>query len=62
MDNKVKRGRKPFPQEMKANTTSIRLTESQREMFKYFGGNAWLKSYLDDYIKLRKVAKDFSSI
>ena len=47
MDNKVKRGRKPFPQEMKANTTSIRLTERQREIFKSLGGNKWLKEHID---------------
>lgn len=56
-----KRGRKPFPDDMKANTTSVRLTASQREMFKFLGGNSWLKSYLDDYVKLRKIAKDFSA-
>ena len=57
--SEVKRGRKPFPKEMKANTTSIRLTESQREMFKAIGGNQWLKSHLDDLFHIKKIAKDF---
>lgn len=53
--------RRTIPEELIPKTTSVRLNTKQREMFKFLGGNAWLKSYLDDYIKLRKIAKDFVS-
>ena len=53
-----KRGRKPFPDDMKANTTSVRLTASQRETFKALGGNAWLKFILESIGDRSKYHKD----
>ncbi len=48
--NKVKRGRKAYPEHMRAKTTSLRLRPDRLDMFKFLGGTKWLNIVLDSLI------------
>ena len=45
--SKVKRGRKPLPDHMKAITTSLRLRPDRLAMYKLLGGVKFLNQVLD---------------
>ena len=42
-----KKGRKAYPEHMRAKTTSLRLRPDRLEMFKFLGGTQWLNVILD---------------
>ena len=45
MENK--KGRKPYPVEMRCVTTSLRLRPDRLQVFKQLGGTRWLNTMLD---------------
>jgi hypothetical protein len=42
-----KKGRKAYPEHMRAKTTSLRLRPDRLSMFKFLGGTQWLNTVLD---------------
>ena len=48
MENK--KGRKPYPVEMRCVTTSLRLRPDRLAKYKELGGVQWLNMVLDDFI------------
>jgi hypothetical protein len=42
-----KKGRKPYPVEMRCVTTSLRLRPDRLQVFKQLGGTRWLNTMLD---------------